>query len=79
MKTSIKDNCPLNSVVATEAKCKQAATQLGLTWYEVKTDENLPAGCYFTSNLVYFNTIIDPSLTSTIYGPYGAICIKGGT
>ena len=70
----------MDSVVATEAKCQQAASKLGLSYYMERPGERNPAGCYFGRNpSVYFNSIVDPSLTSKLWNSFGAICIAGGT
>ena len=74
------DNCPLDRVVASEIDCQQAASELGYTYEAIQDGSRYPAGCYLYLNYgrVYFNSITDPSMTSGLYGSYGAIC-KAGT
>ena len=77
---SFGSNCPLDGVISIEAKCKQAASQLGLNYRKQRPGPRYPAGCYSDDlGTVYFNSIIDPSLTANLYGHWGAICVGGGT
>ena len=74
----------MGSVVAFEAMCQQAAAQLGEIYYFERSGEQYPAGCYcYFSNPgigpFYFNSIIDPLLTSNIPNFYRALCNDEGT
>jgi hypothetical protein len=81
--TSLGEDCPLGNIVATKDNCKNAASQLAKQYVEVTySSENLPAGCWIggppNNELVLFNQIIDPSLTSPDSQLRG-ICQKDGT
>ena len=85
-RTIAGNNCHPDSVVSTAAKCKQAASQLGLSYINKFWGSHHPAGCMFhaSSNFLSipifsasFNSIVDPAKTSNIYESYGGICIGG--
>ena len=65
-------NCPSGKVVETEDECKQAASVVGMSYYGEKSS-NSPAGCWFRYSTVYFNTEINPALTSP-YSSRGGVC-----
>ena len=72
------DHCTSGGVVVNEANCKHAANQLSMSYSRVRTGLRYPAGCYRSGLwIVYFNTIVDPSLITNPYSHYGAICYKG--
>jgi hypothetical protein len=57
------ENCPLDNVVVTVDKCREAASQLGLTYKKGVLSVKKPAGCYQNGGDVYFNRKTDPSKT----------------
>ena len=88
-------NCPVGTVVLTEEKCREAASQLGLPFnsadtHHGKPSNTHPAGCNEGGHVrwrhlgvlggeVFFNTITDPSLTPNPWRSTTAICTKQGT
>ena len=60
------ENCPWGEVIGTEDQCKDAASQLGLEYNDIRTVLEYPAGCFvsFVDYNVYFNTEIDPSVNT---------------
>ena len=62
-RTNGGENCPLDNVVVTEDKCREAASQLRLTYRYRGSWDHSPAGCYVNSGDVYFNRMTDPSRT----------------
>ena len=68
-------NCPSDNVIDTEATCREAGSQLGMSFYAAGTSSTDPAGCWIHINdHVHFNTILDPSSTSPSSGKAG-LCI----
>ena len=65
-------NCPSDNVIDTEATCREAGLQLGMSFYAAGTSSTDPAGCWIHINdHVHFNTILDPSSTSPSSGKAG--------
>ena len=60
----IGHNCPKNTIIDTEEGCKRAAMSLGLHYMVALYEPKFAAGCYSIQNDVWFNTIIDTSLTN---------------
>ena len=76
--TDYGDNCPLGSVVASVSDCQDAASHFVETYGVSSSWREAPAGCWFNDDMVHFNTITDPSLTSPKSFVRG-ICLPGGT
>ncbi len=66
-------NCPLDDVIATESECRTAASERQRTFRSSLTNKQRPAGClvWLSTNHVWFNTITNPSQTSTESGVTG--------
>jgi hypothetical protein len=72
-------NCPVNQIVATVSECKLAASELGIKYIGNVNKTNRPAGCYSLRNRekVYFNSVVDPKSTSSLWGEGAGICLPG--
>ena len=73
MKSVVGTECPLETLVSTENECLLAANEIGGTYKNDVTREDRPVGCYWSLEKVYFNSILDASVTS-ITGNRGGVC-----
>ena len=80
-------NCPPSNLLRTEAECKEASIELGLSYEFRNHDEHRPVGCYWQltqegliPNWVtysFFNAILDPSHVD-VHGKTGGVCKRVG-
>ena len=75
-KTSTGNNCPLGHVIVAVDDCKHAANRLGMNYDFATSSRSFPAGCFFDTTFIYFNSEINPSNTDPSF-TYGAICTRG--
>ena len=69
------EDCPSPNIITTDEGCKLAAEELGLTYgIEVLTEDEYPAGCYFSASEANFNPQIDPVETHQTL-EYGGVCM----
>ena len=78
-KSGIGENCPASQIIGSDANCNSAADVLGLSFAGRNTNKFRPAGCYWSGNWAYFNTIIDLSQTNKErFGNRGGVCVATG-
>ena len=58
-------NCHVDQIVATESECMLAASYFEKRYGGQTTNSLRPAGCYESNGAALFNSIVDPTSTTT--------------
>ena len=69
-KTDLGENCPREHIIDSKDMCKNAADELGLSWFgglwKPEGYKDFPTGCFWRPDVkgVDFNEMLDPSKTN---------------